>query len=330
MAKNVINIDELNGILSSNGFSIVEKIGEGCSSRCFKIFSHQYREYFACKVLPITEERSARNIFNFQQELDMLCKIIHPSIIQVYKTIVTPNYDILILDYCPNGDLHRHIMKYGPITDSSILLTLIYKILSALTYLESIKVSHHDIKPSNILLDKYNRPKLCDFGASRKGIQPNTLTKDFVGTLIFESPELLSKRAFNPILSDIWSFGVTVYFLATGTFPFVCSNFEDFKSHVMTGAYYLPKSIDSTVQTIIKSTLQVSPEKRLSFKELKAIVEKALAELPPVPDPLASQPKILPIRNSSGVNSFPIQNKRKIIRPKNPRRFSSFAYLGQA
>ena len=319
------NFEELETLLKSHDFSIVGKIGSGRSCDCYKIYSNKYKDYFACKVLPLNDMNSQKNTRHFQKEFDTLCHIIHPNIIQTYKTIITPKFDILILDYCPNGDLQRFVERNGPITNKKNLFTLLSKILKALTYLENEGIAHHDLKPSNILLDKYNRPKLCDFGSARNDVRSDQLSKDFVGTLIFEAPEIIAKKPFNPILADVWSFGVTTYFLATSQFPFPCDNFANLKVAVEANNFYIPPNMDNTLKTIIKNSLVHTPEKRMSFHQLSKIVDQALLQ-ETVKAPSSSLPKILPIRNLSGVAVLPNQSPI-ILRPRQPRRYSSVVNL---
>ena len=253
--------------LLQNGYVIKEIIGKGGFAECYKIFSMKYKQDFACKVITLRDEKRDLMTKSFRSEYDALTTLSHPNIVQVYDAIYTNEHIYLILEYCPQGDLQKYIKKNGPL-DKYQLSMYIYSIVNALAYLESKNFSHNDIKPSNILIDAYGRPKLADFGLSKK-VDTNSLSEEYTGTLLYLAPEILMKKSYNPTKADIWSFGIMLYYLATSTFPFEEITIKGLKKMAKTGYYHIPTTIDPVYRNIIAMCLIVKPEDRVRFCEIK-------------------------------------------------------------
>ena len=258
--------------LKTMGYDVVQKIGQGGCGVCYKVFSTKYQSFFACKVILLNERKKELQEKSFVNELDALKAITHPYIIKVFDTFRTENELYFILEYCPNHDLQFRVEKEGPLQTAQ-LLEYAQMILDALLFLEENNISHNDIKPSNILIDQYGRPKLADFGLSKK-LTTGELSKDFAGTPAYLAPEILHRHSYDPIKADIWSFGMTLYYLATGEFPYSTSSAEGLFNFSLTGFCDVPRTIDPIIRFIIQKTLVVDPDARMSFKDLKEQIQK--------------------------------------------------------
>jgi serine/threonine protein kinase len=102
---------------------------------------------------------------DLKEEFEVLKKLVHPNIINLYSLLSIDQKDFLVLEYCSEGSLQQLIEKNGPIRPPKLYLYC-SQLLSAVSYLHQNKIAHLDIKPSNILLDTYGRLKLADFGIS--------------------------------------------------------------------------------------------------------------------------------------------------------------------
>ena len=264
-------------LLQSYGYDIVELIGQGGYAECYKVYSHQYKQFFACKVMLLPEKHKKERQASFQNECDALTNILHPYIIHVYKTIVTETCVILILEYCANGNLYQYVMRNGVYKDVTKLLSHLQMILSAIKYLEENHLAHNDIKPANILIDHYGRLKLADFGLTKRFVD-DEVSEDYRGSLAFASPEIVSHQPYNPFKANVWSFGVMVYFLVVGKPPFPTDSIQGFQEKMLQGYYDIPQTIDRMIAKIIKGCLIVDPEKRLTFNDIQRMVEEALGK----------------------------------------------------
>ena len=96
-------------------------------------------------------------------------------------------------------------------------MKIFIKIFDALFYLHENGITHRDIKSENILLDQQYDPKLTDFGFAQLYDKSNPTLESFCGTFQYMAPEMLKKKKYQPELVDVWSLGVLLYVLLTGS-----------------------------------------------------------------------------------------------------------------
>jgi serine/threonine protein kinase len=140
------------------------------------------------------------------------------------------------------------------------------QILSGLVFCHSRGVSHGDIKPHSILIDGHNRCKLADFGLSQH-LNSSVTSRQFLGSRAFMAPEVMEKRPHDPFLADVWSLGVTFYWMAVGESPF-----PD-ESLLLDAAWCglpLPSSrmVGAQVRAMLRAMGQADPAKRMSTTAL--------------------------------------------------------------
>lgn len=185
------------------GITFDKVIGEGGYGILYLVYHEQYKSYFAMKKIP--EKR-----FN-QAEIDCLKNIDHPNIVSLYKYYFFNGFVYLLMEYCP-VDLSMILQKQSEL-DEEILRKYVHDILLAIKACHDRCIAHSDIKPSNFLIDKYGRIKVCDFCFS--DVYENCSCQMYCGTLLFIAPEVLKKQEYNPMKADIWALGVTLYYMAT-------------------------------------------------------------------------------------------------------------------
>ena len=132
------------------------------------------------------------------------------------------------MKYYEHGSLKQFLHKNSNLTsnDNTTVQIIITGIVCGMKYLHSQDIIHRDLKPENILLDEHNEPYICDFGCS-KIIETHSTQgylssqTGFIGTLIYMSPECLSaEENYDGKLSDVYSFGITLYEILTRTIPY--------------------------------------------------------------------------------------------------------------
>jgi serine/threonine protein kinase len=156
----------------------------------------------------------------FQEEIKIHSSICHPKIVQSYFMIEDTSNYYIFMEYCESGNLYDYLLA-SPTKklEENVVINYSHQILTGLTYLHSQYILHRDIKPENIYLQN-GLIRIGDFGFAAK--LPTASTKLFLmcGSPIYIAPEILANRGYSfPI--DIWSFGITIFFLLTGTYPFI-------------------------------------------------------------------------------------------------------------
>jgi NIMA (never in mitosis gene a)-related kinase len=144
-------------------------------------------------------------------ELDLLSRFDHPSIIKYVEHVRTDTDLRIVLEYADCGDLRRFIdsRENRPIPEH-IILTIFSQICLGLQFLHSHHVLDRDFKPDNILMMSDGTIRNCDFDSSKLWGTPTELVTDFVGTSNSMSPELCVQEPYS-YPSDIWALGRIVY-----------------------------------------------------------------------------------------------------------------------
>ena len=265
--------DDVKRVLDEHGYDAIKQIGKGGFADCYLIHSRQYEQKFCCKVISLKNLNEKGKKQSFHNEYEALIRANECHIIQLYKHFICNDKAYIILEYCPNGDLFQYVQKNGPVRKENEIYSLLTNMLSPLVYLESKNTAHGDIKPSNFLIDHWGRIKLTDFGLAQVVTNKNYLSYSFAGSLNYVSPEIAFAKPFDPFKSDVWAFGVMLYFMTTGAFPFKATSIQEMRKVLQTTMVCFPRSMNSLVKQVIMKCLQVKPELRPSFSELYNLVE---------------------------------------------------------
>jgi serine/threonine protein kinase len=269
---------DLAGLLAPKCYRIISEIGSGRTSHVYLIASTRWED---CRfVLKRVDIRA--NECLFAQELPILCSIAHPHVINIYDFFTEGTYSYLILEYCPGGSLMDVIRARGPLPAEQ-LYRCCAEVASGLAYCHAHGVSHGDIKPDNILLDSCERCKLADFGLGQR-VEPSSASTQFAGSLAFMAPEVIARRAFDPFIADIWSLGVTFFWMARGCSPFPLRDTTALLKETQCG---LPSTanksglIPAPFFHLLRQMIEPRPELRLSIQatldQLAAMAEQEAA-----------------------------------------------------
>lgn len=145
-----------------------------------------------------------------------------PFIVSFYDVFndETKGRTCIVMEYMDGGSLQDIIAhNEGGIRDENALYNISYAIMKGINYLHSRHMIHRDIKPSNLLINHFGDVKLSDFGIVKELCNSYGIADTFVGTLPYMSPSRISAEEYS-YGSDIWSFGLSIYVLAKGEFPY--------------------------------------------------------------------------------------------------------------
>ncbi len=189
----------------------------------------------AVKVLipAIVQDADQQRMFlaRFQREADTIAKLEHKNILQIYEydeaVAKGQHLAYLVMPFIRGGTLRDHMAdrrRNGSYFDFTEVESYLDQMADALDYAHGMGVVHRDIKPANLLFHTDGRLLLSDFGIVRLQAMPNlTVAGSFLGTAEYASPEQISTGDVD-FRADIYSLGVILYELLTGTVPFTASN----------------------------------------------------------------------------------------------------------
>ena len=181
--------------------------------------------------LPVAVKELKANMFKsdfvrkkFIEEANQYLYLDHPNIVKLKDFIITNDNHYLVMEYVEGKNLYEYMTTVtGPLPLQNVALFL-NEVLGALSYVHNLKLIHLDIKPSNIMLSTTNSIKLIDFGISQdhKSIKSDKP----MGSPIYMSPEQVDGNDLD-CQTDIYSAGITMYELLTGSSPFQSSETRD-------------------------------------------------------------------------------------------------------
>ena len=179
-----------------------------------------------CKQSPNYTEETRNKIL---YETNLMKKLNHPSIVKILETFETNEYMLIIMEYINGGNLYSFVKKRRKLSEQTAKM-LFWQIIQGIQYMHSVGVVHRDIKLENILIDLYNNVKICDFGIGKVLPQCDYDTYSLYeqcGTPMYIAPEILlstSDKGYKPFPVDMWSSGIVLYIMLSGTLPFMVNN----------------------------------------------------------------------------------------------------------
>ena len=249
--------------LEEHGYEFLRQIGQGGFADVHLVRSRKYNQQFAAKVTLINDEMLSKQ----SSEIQMLMKLSHPNIIGLYAYFHDAAYLYIILDYCPNGSL-ADLMLNGKMLSQSLIQQCFRDITQALDACHKIGIAHRDIKPANILINSRNRFVLADFGLGVQ-ITPGEQLSSTAGSLVFSPPEYFRKDYHCPFQSDIWSLGMVLFYISSGTIPYVSRRPAPLAQEIMAGNITFNRpEFTGPLLKVLQRTLCVDPEARASAEEL--------------------------------------------------------------
>ncbi|KAM5450811.1 hypothetical protein McanCB49686_006117 [Microsporum canis] len=212
---------------------------------------------------------SNRDDPNLAREIHHHRQFHHPHIARLYEVIVTENLVWLVLEYCPGDELYNHLLQHGPmpIEKTQKIFT---QLVGAVAYVHSKSCVHRDLKLENILLDKHENVKLCDFGFTREYEGKASYLQTFCGTICYSAPEMLKGEKYAGEKVDVWSLGIILYALIAGELPFDEDDDQVTKTRILTEEPKFTDRFPDDAKSLINMLLSKRPLLRPTLSDVLA------------------------------------------------------------
>lgn len=204
-------------------YEIISPIGEGGMANVYLAKDLILERKVAVKVLRSDLENNEKFVRKFEREAVAASNLNHPNIVSIYDVLQENNKHYIIMEYIEGITLKQLLRKRKKLTIPEVI-DIMVQLTSGITHAHSSYIIHRDIKPQNIMILDNGLVKIADFGiAASLNEAELTQTNSVMGSVYYLPPEQASGTVTS-IKSDIYSLGIVMYELLTGTIPFKGEN----------------------------------------------------------------------------------------------------------
>ncbi|XP_016280524.1 MAP/microtubule affinity-regulating kinase 3 isoform X13 [Monodelphis domestica] len=170
------------------------------------------------------------------------------------------------MEYASGGEVFDYLVAHGRMKEKEARAKF-RQIVSAVQYCHQKHIVHRDLKAENLLLDADMNIKIADFGFSNEFTVGNKLDT-FCGSPPYAAPELFQGKKYDGPEVDVWSLGVILYTLVSGSLPFDGQNLKELRERVLRGKYRIPFYMSTDCENLLKRFLVLNPTKRGTLEQI--------------------------------------------------------------
>ncbi|KAI5447998.1 serine/threonine/tyrosine-protein kinase HT1 [Lathyrus oleraceus] len=262
---------------------IGHKFAHGAHSR---LYHGEYKEEtVAVKIIRVPDDDDNGDLASrlenqFVREVTLLSRLHHRNVIKFIAASSNPPVYCIITEYISEGSLRAYLHKLERKTIShEKLITFALDIAHGMQYIHSQGVIHRDLKPENILIDEESRLKLADFGIACEEAVCDLLADD-PGTYRWMAPEMIKRKSYGRKV-DVYSFGLILWELLTGTIPYEDMNPIQAAFAVVNKKLrpIIPPNCPPAMRALIEQCWSLQPDKRPDFWQIVKVLEQFQSSL---------------------------------------------------
>lgn len=266
----------------SDRYQIIKAIGEGGMANVYLAYDTILDRNVAVKVLRGDLAGDEKFVRRFQREALSASSLTHPNIVEVYDVGEDNGQYYIVMEYVEGRHLKNLIKKRGKLTTSEVI-DIMLQIADGMSVAHDSYIIHRDIKPQNIMILENGLVKIMDFGiAMAMNSTQLTQTNSVMGSVHYLPPEQANGKG-STLQSDIYSMGIVMYELLTGSLPYKGDNaveiaLKHLKEPLPSIREKLPNIPQSIENIIIKSTAKNPKNRYIDAREMHSDLETCLLE----------------------------------------------------
>ncbi|XP_058837271.1 serine/threonine-protein kinase MARK1-like isoform X13 [Topomyia yanbarensis] len=246
-------------------YKLLKTIGKGNFAKV-KLAKHvPTSKEVAIKIIDKTQ-LNASSLQKLYREVRIMKLLDHPNIVKLFQVIETEKTLYLVMEYASGGEVFDYLVLHGRMKEKEARAKF-RQIVSAVQYCHQKRIIHRDLKAENLLLDSEMNIKIADFGFSNQ-FTPGSKLDTFCGSPPYAAPELFQGRKYDGPEVDVWSLGVILYTLVSGSLPFDGATLRELRERVLRGKYRIPFYMSTDCENLLKKFLVLNPAKRASLESI--------------------------------------------------------------
>ena len=268
------------------GYKLYNKLGQGHFGSVWKASRLSDGKIIALKIINI-DQRNPQALKDVENEVRILKKISDPkcnpymACLYDYKYLPQTNEFLIEMELVKGDTLDYYINRLEDSKKYKHLLAITKDVAKTLSILHNNGIIHNDVKPDNIIIDNDMAPILVDFGVACDNLSVCSMDKKVQGLCcknvkgpnMYVSPETIKTGGYFPE-SDIWSLGVTLYLMATGSYPFRSdgSSVKEITQSILKQDIITLNTPNEKLNSIVNGALIKDPSKRITLGEIGRII----------------------------------------------------------
>ncbi len=269
------------GDILGNRYEIIELVGNGGMATVYEAKDHRLNRIVAIKVLNSQFGDDQEFIKKFNIEAQSASSFVHPNIVSIYDVGDEKDLHFIVMEYVDGETLKKYILSNGYL-DAKQIVSLSIQIASGIKAAHDNKIIHRDIKPQNILiLSDGMTAKVTDFGIAKTS-NTSTVQMTTMGSVHYSPPEQ-ARGGYTDERSDIYSLGITMYEMATGTVPFNGENNVEIALMHLQEEPLPPSNLQPTIpreleKIILKCIMKRKDDRYQSMEDLIEDLQKVFSD----------------------------------------------------
>ena len=240
-----------------DGYTCISALGYGASATVYRAVHKATGRECAIKRI----DKARMDMKTVEREISIMKEIDSPFIVPFFDAYEDESCMNIVMAYCEGGNLMSHIIRHGRLPEEEAKVMFV-ELIFGLRHLHlTSQILHRDIKTENVLMDKHGHVRLSDFGFSCKFDINNALTSTYCGSPAYVAPEMIMREAYTS-KADIWSAGVVLYVMLTGTLPFVGANIQECMHAVVEKQPEFPSYLSDESCDLLSRLLAKNPRER--------------------------------------------------------------------
>ncbi|KAJ3118144.1 Serine/threonine kinase [Phlyctochytrium bullatum] len=257
--------------ITLNDFNFIAVLGRGAFGKVMLAEEKSTGKHYAIKALKkefiiknddVKSAKLERRIFQAASAAQ------HPFMVNLHSCFQTPERVYFVMEYVSGGDLMCHIQEKKRFSQNRAKFYAC-EVLLAIEYFHKNNIIYRDLKLDNILMSPDGHLKVADYGICKENMPYGATTRTYCGTPDYMAPEILAENKYGRAV-DWWSFGVLIYVMLVGRYPFPGGDERDILDLIMSDAIEYPSNMPKDTLSLLQQLLNKDPARRLGGGKLDA------------------------------------------------------------